>query len=65
MRRDVRRMTETEQFRHECEVDFVSKQTPAWIKTFLAGVKVKRGEPEWFRLRKDVINAWKWRKKRE
>lgn len=58
------RDTWTEEFRHQMEVDFVSKQPPAWIKTYLAGVKEKRGEPEWLRLRKDVINAWKVGKER-
>lgn len=57
-------MNDTEQFRHECEVDFISKQPKEWIKDYLVGVKEKRGEEQWARLRKDVINAWKGRKKR-
>lgn len=49
----------TEQERHRLEVEYVAKQSNEWIKTHLEGVRVKRGESAYQRLRQDVLKAWK------
>lgn len=52
-------ITYSEQFRHEAEVRYIAKQSDEWIKSFLDGVRVKRGDAAWMRLREDVIKEWK------
>lgn len=54
--------TYSEQFKHESEVRYVSKQNGAWIKEFLEGVEKKRGFDARDRLRKDVLIEWNKRK---
>lgn len=49
----------TEPIRHKCEVDFVAGHDGAWIKSYLSGVKEKRGESAYKRLRADVAKVWK------
>lgn len=49
----------TEPIRHQFEVDFVAGHDGAWIKSFLAGVKERRGEAAYKRLRSDVAKVWK------
>jgi TorA maturation chaperone TorD len=56
--------THSEQFRHRCEVQYVAQHPKEWIKRYLEGVKKQRGEAGWFKLRQDVIKAWKGRNKR-
>lgn len=47
-----------EEARHIAEVNYVSKQTGAWIKEFLEKVKIKRGDDAYHRLRNDVLKVW-------
>ena len=51
--------SKTEPGRHRLEVEYVAKQSNEWIKTHLEGVRAKRGESAYQRLRKDVLKAWK------
>lgn len=51
--------TYTEKHRHMCEVNYVAKQSGAWIKAFLDGVKLKRGFDAYKKLRNDVLKIWK------
>lgn len=51
--------SKTEPKRHRLEVEYVAKQSNEWIKTHLEGVKAKRGEAAYQRLRQDVLKAWK------
>ena len=46
---------ETEQERHEAEVNYASKQTNEWIKEYLAGVMSKRGFEAYQKLRNDLL----------
>jgi hypothetical protein len=52
----------TEADRHQCEVNFVSKNSGEWIKEFLEGVKKKRGLDAHLILREDVAKVWKNKK---
>jgi len=49
----------TEQHRNECEVRFAASHGVDWIKTYLAGVQVKRGFAAYKSLRDDVARLWK------
>lgn len=51
--------SKTEPERHRLEVEYVAKQSNEWIKTHLAGVRVKRGESAYQKLRRDVLKVWK------
>ena len=51
--------SKTEPERHRLEVEYVAKQSNEWIKTHLEGVKEKRGELAYQRLRQDVLKVWK------
>ena len=48
----------TENHRHKCEVNYVAKQSGAWIKEFLEGVKEKRGSDAYRKVREDVLKVW-------
>lgn len=49
----------TEPIRHQFEVDFVASHDGAWIKSYLSGVKEKRGEAAYKGLRADVAKIWR------
>lgn len=49
----------SEPIRHQFEVDFVADHDGAWIKEYLDGVKEKRGDAAYKRLRSDVAKVWK------
>lgn len=49
----------TEQERHDCEVNYVSKKPSGWIKEYLAGVHQKRGLDAYSKLRNDVLKEWR------
>ena len=51
--------SKTEPERHRLEVEYVAKQSNEWIKTHLEGVRAKRGELAYKRLRQDVLKLWK------
>ena len=51
--------SKTEPERHRLEVKYVAKQSNEWIKTHLEGVRVKRGELAYQRLRQDVLKICK------
>lgn len=50
------RLTWTEQFRHECEVRYVAKQSENWIKNHLRKVGQIRGEAAGIKLKNDVLS---------